>query len=81
LNHFTVPVAIVALLACANLLAAARPSCDRSSEVSIAFGKAPRKVRDKQSQARISGLYAVPARGSTAPYDRRKGEFPRQWHE
>src|SRR6516165_22457 len=29
------------LLACTNLIAAARPSCDRSSEVSVASGKAP----------------------------------------
>src|SRR5262247_3020282 len=29
------------LLECTNVIAAARPSCDRSSEVSVASGKAP----------------------------------------
>src|SRR6516165_6666691 len=41
------------LLVCTNLIAAARPSCDRPSEVSVAYGKAHREVRDKQGQARI----------------------------
>src|SRR5215510_11673199 len=58
------------LLVCTNLIAAARPSRDRSSEVSVAYGKAHREVRDKQGQARLSGLYAVLARGSTARCDR-----------
>src|SRR5262249_367958 len=35
------------LLVCTNLIAAARPSCDRPSEVSVAYGKAHREVRDK----------------------------------
>src|SRR6516225_2296039 len=62
------------LLVCTNLIAAARPSRDRSSEVSVAYGKA-RGAR-QTSQARISGLYAVLARGSTARSDRDKGRTP-----
>src|SRR6516165_933120 len=54
------------LLACTNLIAAARPSRNRSSEISVAYEKAHREVRDKQGQARISRLYAVLKRGSTA---------------
>jgi hypothetical protein len=35
LNHFTVPLAIRASVICTNLFEAARPSRDRSSEVSL----------------------------------------------
>jgi hypothetical protein len=35
------------LLVCTNLIATARPSCDRPSEVSVAYGKTHREVRDK----------------------------------
>src|SRR5262249_30565861 len=54
------------LLVCTNLIAAARPSCDRSFAVSVAYGKAHREARDKQGHARLSGGYAVLASGSTA---------------
>ena len=39
------------LPACTNLIAATRPSCDRSSEVSVASGKARRKVCSKRKSA------------------------------
>src|SRR5262245_34828469 len=41
------------LLVCTNLIAAARPSRDRSSEVSVAYGKAHREVRNKQGRSNI----------------------------
>jgi hypothetical protein len=59
LNHFTVPVAIMTPFALQSLIAAARSSRDRSSEVSAAPGKAHRKCATKQGQARILALYAV----------------------
>jgi hypothetical protein len=46
----------------------ARPLRDRSSEITVGKGK--------QGQTRISGLYAVPARGSTARCDDNKGQTP-----
>src|SRR6516164_2254196 len=62
------------LLVCTNLIATARPSCDRPSEVSAAYGKAHREVRDKTRPR--WGLYAVLARGSTVPCDRRQSRTP-----
>src|SRR5262245_20687225 len=53
------------LLVCTKLLATARPSCDRPSEVSVAKGKAHREVRDKTRPSSNMKLYAVPARGSS----------------
>src|SRR5262245_24622867 len=35
------------LLVCTNLIATPRPSCDRPSEVSVAYGKPHHEVRDK----------------------------------
>src|SRR6266511_1145130 len=55
----------MASFACTNVSAATRPSCDRSSKSALPMGRHP-KVRDKQGQARISGLYALPARDATA---------------
>jgi hypothetical protein len=42
------------LLVCTNLIAAARPSCDRPSEVSVAYGKAHREVRDKMAERSVA---------------------------
>src|SRR5262249_49053167 len=55
-------VAIMASFACTNVIPAARPSCDRQSEVSVASGEGtPGRCATKQGKARISGLYAVRA--------------------
>src|SRR5262249_42958250 len=53
------------LLVCTNLIATARPSCDRSSEVSVAYGKAPREVRDKTRPSSNIGT----VRGSLAGFN------------
>src|SRR5215472_11220916 len=51
------------LRVCTNLIAAARPSCDRSSEVSIAFGvKAHQVGATNKAKLECRGLYAVLAR-------------------
>src|SRR5262245_48435273 len=63
------------LLACTNLIAAARPSCNRPSEVSIAYGKAHREVRDKTRPNSNIGT----VRGSRKRFnrsDRDKGRTP-----
>src|SRR6516225_5761176 len=54
------------LLECTNVIAAARPLI-RSQRC---LWEGTRKVRDKQGQDRISAVYAVPARASTARGDR-----------
>src|SRR5262249_40090603 len=50
------------LLVCTNLIATAQPSCDRPSEVSVAYGNAHREERDKTRPSSDIG----PLRGSLA---------------
>src|SRR5262245_55287302 len=54
------------LLACTNLIAPARPSCDCPSEVSIAYGKAHREMRDKTRPSSNIGT----VRGSPKRFNR-----------
>src|SRR5215475_588541 len=53
------------LLVCTNLIATPRPSCDRPSEVSVAYGKAHREVRDKTRPSSNIGT----VRGSLAGFN------------
>ena len=61
-----------------NLIAAARSSRDRLSEVSVASLEVTPKVREKQGQARtrIWGFYVVLAMGSTAQCGRQSPNVP-----
>src|SRR5262245_48352452 len=56
------------LLACTNLIAPALPSCDRPSEVSIAYGKAHREMCDKTRPSSNIGT----VRGSRKRFNRTK---------
>src|SRR5262249_39764645 len=50
------------LLVCTNLIATPRPSCDRPSEVSVAYGKPHHEVRDKtRPSSHIGTLRGSPA--------------------
>ncbi len=64
----TVPVAIMASFACTNVIAAARGSCDHSSEISIAYGKTPKGARQTRPSSNIGSV-----RGSRKGFNRAMG--------